>query len=59
MAGVVGQERVIAGSDSGFAQGPFGQRVHPTIMWAKLRAIAEGASLATRMLWDHGDEARP
>lgn len=51
LAHLVGRERVIAGSDCGFAQGPFGQRVHPTIMWAKLRAIAEGASLANRMLW--------
>lgn len=51
LARLVGRERVIAGSDCGFAQGPFGQRVHPTIMWAKLRAIAQGASLATRMLW--------
>jgi 5-methyltetrahydropteroyltriglutamate--homocysteine methyltransferase len=51
LARLVGRERVIAGSDCGFAQGPFGRRVHPSIMWAKLRAIAEGASLATRMLW--------
>jgi 5-methyltetrahydropteroyltriglutamate--homocysteine methyltransferase len=51
LARLVGRENVIAGSDCGFAQGPFGQRVHPTIMWAKLRAIAEGAAIATRRLW--------
>jgi len=51
LARLVGRENVIAGSDCGFAQGPFGQRVHPTIMWAKLRAIAEGAAIATRGLW--------
>jgi 5-methyltetrahydropteroyltriglutamate--homocysteine methyltransferase len=25
--------------------------VHPSIMWAKLEALAEGARLATRELW--------
>ena len=52
LAGLVGRENVVAGSDCGFAQGPFGQRVHPSIMWAKLRAIADGASIATRRLWE-------
>jgi 5-methyltetrahydropteroyltriglutamate--homocysteine methyltransferase len=46
-AGIVGRERVMAGSDCGFAQGPFTRRVHPTIQWAKLRAQAEGARMAT------------
>ncbi len=50
-AGVVGRENVIAGTDCGFAQGPFVRRVHPSIMWAKLEALAEGARLATRALW--------
>ena len=36
-----------AGTDCGFAQGPYIQRVHPSIMWAKLTALAEGAALAT------------
>ena len=47
----IGRENVIAGTDCGFAQGPFHRRVHPTIMWAKLEALAEGARLATRQLW--------
>jgi 5-methyltetrahydropteroyltriglutamate--homocysteine methyltransferase len=34
---------VLAGTDCGFAQGPFYRRVHPSIMWAKLEALAEGA----------------
>jgi 5-methyltetrahydropteroyltriglutamate--homocysteine methyltransferase len=51
LAGVVGRERVLAGTDCGFAQGPFVQRVHPTIMWAKLAALVEGAELASRRLW--------
>ena len=51
LAELVGRENVIGGTDCGFAQGPFVQRVHPTIVWAKLRALAEGARLATRELW--------
>jgi 5-methyltetrahydropteroyltriglutamate--homocysteine methyltransferase len=50
-ARLVGRENVIAGTDCGFAQGAFIQRVHPSIMWAKLQALAEGARLATRQLW--------
>ena len=50
LARLVGRERVIGSTDCGFAQGPFGRRVHPTIMWAKLRALAEGAALATEAL---------
>jgi 5-methyltetrahydropteroyltriglutamate--homocysteine methyltransferase len=51
LAKIVGRESVIAGTDCGFAQSPFAQRVHPTIMWAKLNALAEGARLATKALW--------
>jgi 5-methyltetrahydropteroyltriglutamate--homocysteine methyltransferase len=50
-AGIVGRERVMAGTDCGFAQTWFVNRVHPTIMWAKLRALSEGARLATAELW--------
>jgi 5-methyltetrahydropteroyltriglutamate--homocysteine methyltransferase len=50
-AQLVGRENVIAGTDCGFAQGPFHRRVHPTIMWAKLETLVEGARLATRELW--------
>jgi 5-methyltetrahydropteroyltriglutamate--homocysteine methyltransferase len=51
LARLVGRERVIASTDCGFAQGPFVRRVHPSIMWAKLGALVEGAQLATRKLW--------
>jgi methionine synthase II (cobalamin-independent) len=51
LANVVGRDRVIAGTDCGFAQGAFVTRVHPEIQWAKLAALAEGARLATRELW--------
>jgi 5-methyltetrahydropteroyltriglutamate--homocysteine methyltransferase len=50
-ARVLGRENVVAGTDCGFAQGPFHRRVHPSIMWAKLEALAEGARLASRELW--------
>jgi 5-methyltetrahydropteroyltriglutamate--homocysteine methyltransferase len=51
IAGLVGRERVIAGTDCGFAQSAPVQRVHPSIQWAKLEALAEGARLATERLW--------
>jgi 5-methyltetrahydropteroyltriglutamate--homocysteine methyltransferase len=51
LAKIVGRENVIGGTDCGFAQGPFYRRVHPSIMWAKLEALAEGARLASRELW--------
>jgi 5-methyltetrahydropteroyltriglutamate--homocysteine methyltransferase len=51
LARLVGRENIIAGTDCGFAQGPFVQRVHPSIMWAKLQSLVEGARLASRELW--------
>jgi 5-methyltetrahydropteroyltriglutamate--homocysteine methyltransferase len=48
---LIGRENVIAGTDCGFAQGPFYRRVHPSIMWAKLEALAQGAKLASKELW--------
>jgi 5-methyltetrahydropteroyltriglutamate--homocysteine methyltransferase len=51
LAQLVGRQNIIAGTDCGFAQGPLMRRVHPTIMWAKLEALAEGARLATKALW--------
>jgi 5-methyltetrahydropteroyltriglutamate--homocysteine methyltransferase len=50
LAKLVGPGRVMASSDCGFAQGPFHRRVHPSIMWAKLEALAEGARLASKAL---------
>jgi 5-methyltetrahydropteroyltriglutamate--homocysteine methyltransferase len=41
----VGKENVIAGADCGF-----GGRSHPQIAWAKLRAMVEGAALASKAL---------
>jgi 5-methyltetrahydropteroyltriglutamate--homocysteine methyltransferase len=58
LARLVGRENVIASTDCGFAQGPFARRVHPSIMWAKLRAVVEGARLATRELWSRPTKTR-
>lgn len=50
-AELLGRERVIAGTDCGFAQGAKIQRVHPEVMWAKLEALVEGAALASKHLF--------
>jgi 5-methyltetrahydropteroyltriglutamate--homocysteine methyltransferase len=51
IAKLVGRDNVMAGTDCGFAQTPHVKRVHPSIMWAKLAALAEGARLASKALW--------
>jgi len=45
-ANLVGRERVVASTDCGL-----GLRCHPQIAWAKLKALSEGAALASRELW--------
>jgi len=50
-AKLVGRERVIAGSDCGFATFAGSKEVHPSIVWAKMQAMTEGARLARRELW--------
>jgi len=51
-AAIVGRERVIAGADCGFAaSGLRFNDVHPSVVWLKFAALAEGARLATRRLW--------
>ena len=45
-AEIVGQENVIAGTNCGL-----GGRVHPQIAWAKLRALRDGAVIASRKIW--------
>lgn len=52
LAEAVGRENVIGSTDCGFAQGPFHRRVHPTVQWAKLGALVEGARLASERLWN-------
>jgi 5-methyltetrahydropteroyltriglutamate--homocysteine methyltransferase len=51
-ARLVGRENVIAGVDCGFSsQATYQPEIHPSVVWAKFRAMAEGARLATQQLW--------
>ena len=50
-ASIVGKERVIAGTDCGFATSRAGDELHPDVAWAKLQALVEGAKIATKRLW--------
>ncbi|MBT8442713.1 MAG: cobalamin-independent methionine synthase II family protein [Gammaproteobacteria bacterium] len=50
-ADVVGRERVMAGSDCGFSTFSGYPTVYPEIAWAKLGSLAEGARLASKLLW--------
>jgi len=52
-ARIVGRENVIAGSDCGFSsQATAEPEIHPTVVWAKFKAMAEGARLASKALWE-------
>lgn len=51
-ARLVGRENLIAGTDCGFGTGAsLNPRVHPELVMAKFRAMAEGARLASKQLW--------
>jgi 5-methyltetrahydropteroyltriglutamate--homocysteine methyltransferase len=50
-AGIIGRERVIAGTDCGFSTFAGFGVVDPSIVWAKLKTLAEGAALASERLW--------
>jgi len=52
-ADMVGRERVIAGSDCGFGTFAGYGKLDPDISFKKLRAMAEGAAIASRRLWGH------
>ena len=47
-AKLVGRENVVASTDCGFAQSSRIARQHPSIVWAKLESLAEGAKIAWR-----------
>ncbi len=51
-ANVVGAENVIAGADCGFASFAASHEMHPSIVWAKLAAIVDGARIASRRIWN-------
>jgi 5-methyltetrahydropteroyltriglutamate--homocysteine methyltransferase len=51
-ASIVGRENVMAGTDCGFSsRASYAPEVHPTVVWPKFQALAEGARLATERLW--------
>ncbi len=53
-AAIVGRERVIASSDCGFSTIAGAPLVDPEIVWAKFEAMAEGAEIASKRLWNGG-----
>ena len=51
-AKLVGRENVIASADCGFSsQAMYTTEVEPRIVWAKFKAMSEGARIASGMLW--------
>ena len=50
-AGIIGRERVIAGTDCGFSTFAGFGVVDPEIVYAKLATLAEGAAIASARLW--------
>ena len=54
-ARLVGRENVIAGADCGFSTGARNTyEIHPSVVWHKFAALAEGARVASRRLWRNG-----
>ena len=51
-AGIVGRERVIAGTDCGFSTFAGFGAVDAEIVYAKLASLAEGAGIASERLWN-------
>jgi hypothetical protein len=51
LAKIVGRERVLAGTDCGFDTFIRFSQVDPDVAWEKLRALSEGARLASDELW--------
>ncbi len=50
-ANVVGRERVIASTDSGFAAFAGDRMVDPKVAFAKLESLVQGAEIASKRLW--------
>ncbi len=50
-ATIVGRQRVIASTDCGFGTVAGRDVVAPSVVWAKLRALSRGASIASTTLW--------
>jgi 5-methyltetrahydropteroyltriglutamate--homocysteine methyltransferase len=50
-ASCVGRENVVAGADCGFSsRASYSPEVHPSVVWEKFRALAQGAAIATQRL---------
>jgi 5-methyltetrahydropteroyltriglutamate--homocysteine methyltransferase len=50
-AHLVGRDRVMAGVDCGFSVHVGTQGIDPDVTWGKLRALSEGAAIASERLW--------
>jgi 5-methyltetrahydropteroyltriglutamate--homocysteine methyltransferase len=50
-AHLLGRERVMAGVDCGFSVHAGSNALDPEIVWAKLRALSDGAELASAKFW--------
>ncbi|MGH9286686.1 MAG: cobalamin-independent methionine synthase II family protein [Acidimicrobiales bacterium] len=50
-ASVVGRDRLMAGVDCGFSVHVGMQGIDPDVTWGKLRALADGADIASKRLW--------
>src|SRR4051812_746320 len=50
-ARAAGRENVMFGNDCGFSSTAGNTEIPETVAWAKLRALGEGARIATRRLW--------
>lgn len=50
-ARLVGRDRLMAGVDCGFSVHVGTQGIDPDVTWAKLRALADGAAIASDRLW--------
>ena len=50
-AAIVGRERVLAGTDCGFGTFAGYGKVDPAVAYKKLKAMVEGAAIASKKLW--------
>ena len=50
-ASVGGVEILVAGTDCGFSQRALNPRLYPSIVWAKLQALSEGAKIASKQIF--------
>ncbi len=51
-ADLVGKENLISGADCGFSSlAMYSPEIMPSVVWAKFRALNEGAAIATQRLW--------